>query len=69
MAFAICAGDYACGCVNAQLVVDIVEYETDALPVQRLNLRGCGGGRLGDQASVPRWGGGRRFSVFCLERL
>ena len=38
MAFAICAGDYACGCVNAQLVVDIVEYETDAVPVQRLNL-------------------------------
>ena len=35
--------------------------------VQRPNMRGCGSGRLGDQAPVLRWGEGGRSSVFGLK--
>ena len=50
-------------------VADTVEYEADAVPDQLPNTRGYGGGRLGDQAPVPRWGGVCYPSVFRRERL
>ena len=50
-------------------VVDTVGYEVGVAPVQWPNMRGCGGGKLGDEAPVTRWGGGGRLSVFRIKLL
>ena len=51
------------------VVADTVEYEADAVLVQLPNTRGYGGGRLGDQAPVHRWGGVGYPSAFRREWL
>ena len=43
--------------------LDIVVYAANTVLVQRPSMRGCGGGRLGDQDRIPLWYRGSRPSV------